>query len=399
MQSETKTVSLRYRLIGEGGPSPQPIRLQVPGWAGEAEKMLTGATPQPWHCRPYADAAVYGLEILFCGCDEVTVSREADAVVFRKNGIPLTIGECGMNTAGPHHYTFGTNLDIEVPPGLILRVEPHPRFYTDTTGNVPAAIPGHIGPVWYDGLFIVFKNPVFNGETHVFRPGLAYAQGFLVREPARYQAELMSPHDQHARNARRERILEYTMVNARFWQSKDGGWFNDRYKRLYKAFRLGGDALVEKEITRPDERLLLADLRQQLLTKLPGREITLIDNPWVRCSGFKIDYSEQSPYLFGLEFGSAHFNNLYGGIIRKVQNSPLHGNEYEALASSFGDGSQNDLWLWCRHTSPSDSLLPITRDWQESQEPWTEIENGSLTVKIVEAFTRTHAVLTACGVG
>jgi len=382
----------------EGVPSPQPIRLQVPGWAGEADKMANGATPQPWHCRPYADAAVYGLELVFAGNDEVTVSREADAIVFRKNGIPLTMNDCGMNAAGPHHYAFGTNLDIEVPPGFILRVEPHPRFYTDTSGNVAAAIPGHIGPIWYDGLFIVFKNPLFN-ETHVFRPGLPYAQVFLVPEQARYQVELMSQHDQQVRIARRERIGEYAKATARFWQSNDGGWFNDQYKRLYKAFRLGGDALVEREITKPDERSLLSDLRQQLLTELPGHEIQLIDNPWARYSGLKIVYSEQSPYRFGLQFEYTHFNGLIVGISRKVEKSPVHGNEYESLVSSFGSASHSDWWLWWRDISPADSLLPVARDWQVSREPWIEIANGRLAPKIVEAFTRTHAVLSACGVG
>jgi len=399
MQSDAKTVSLRYRPFYEGVPPPQPIRLEVPGWAGDADKMVDGATPQPWHCRPYADAAVYGLELRFADNAEWSVSQELDAIVFRKNGVPLHIRDIKrFAAAGKHHYGCAFSLDIEVPAGFVLRVESHPRFYTDRTGNVPAVVPGHIGPAWYDGQFIVFKNPLSN-EVHRFRPGLPYAQVFLVPEQARYQAELMSLYDQHARHARRERIGEYTTVNARFWKSKDGDWFNDTYKRLYKAHRLGGDALVEKEIVRPDERLLLSDLRQQLLAKLPGHEITLIDNPWVRYSGIKIDYSEQSPYLFGLEFESPNFNRLYGGIIRKVEKSPVHGNEYESLVSSFGDASQNDLWLWWRHTSPSDSLLPIARDWQASQEPWAEIKTGKMTLKIVEAFMRTHAVLTACGVG
>jgi len=209
----------------------------------------------------------------------------------------------------------------------------------------------------------------------------------------------MSQHDQHARSARTKHIYEYGRAHARFWQPKDGGWFNDRYKRLLKASRLGGDALVEKEITRPDERLLLSDLRQQLLTKLPGHEIELIDNPRARHSGFHIAYSKQSPYQFGLEFQYTHFNGLIVGIRRKVEKIPVHGNEYKSLVGSFGDASRSDWWLWWRYTSPSDSILPITRDWQASQEPWTEIENGRLTMKIVEAFTRTHAVLTACGVG
>jgi len=64
-QSGANTVTLRYRPLFEGVPAPQPIRLQVPGWAGKADKLVAGVTPQPWHCMPYVDAAVYGLELRF----------------------------------------------------------------------------------------------------------------------------------------------------------------------------------------------------------------------------------------------------------------------------------------------------------------------------------------------
>jgi len=148
-----------------------------------------------------------------------------------------------------------------------------------------------------------------------------------------------------------------------------------------------------------EERSLLSNLRQQLLTRLSGHEIKLIDNPWEKYAGFWIDYSEQSPYQFALVFANTQFNALCGGVFRKVVKSQVHGNEYEALVSSFGDGSQLDWWLWWRMASPSDSILPIARDWQVSPEPWVEIANGRLAPKIVEAFTRTHAVLIACGVG
>ena len=58
MQNDAN-ISLRYRFAQRGVPSPQPIKLQVPGWAGEVDKMANGSRPQPWHCRPYTDAATY----------------------------------------------------------------------------------------------------------------------------------------------------------------------------------------------------------------------------------------------------------------------------------------------------------------------------------------------------
>ena len=143
-------------------------------------------------------------------------------------------------------------------------------------------------------------------------------------------------------------------------------------------------------------RRLLSDLRQQLLTKLPNHYVEISDDPWARYSGCTIDYSEQSPYQFGLEFQNTQFNGLIVGIKRKTENSPARGNEYESLVSSFGAASQSDWWLWWRSASPTDSLLPVSRDWQTSKEPWIEIANGTLPSKIAEAFTRTHLVLRRC---
>jgi len=144
---------------------------------------------------------------------------------------------------------------MEVPPGFVLRVEPHPRFYTDRTGNVPAAIPGHIGPHWTRALFIVFRNPRFN-ELHLFRPGLPYAQAFLVPEQARYHAELISQRGQDARSAREQRVREYRQEIARnsWWDKSGSTVFDDKYKQLLRAFRAGGDASVEKAIAEAEER-------------------------------------------------------------------------------------------------------------------------------------------------
>ena len=249
-------ISLRYHPSGEGVPPPQPIKLQVPGWSGEADKMVDGARPQPWHCRPYTDAATYGLELRFPGPFEYALSWEAGAIVCRRDGILLpNLDGFRFGAFSPNHYGAAFCIDIEVPTGFVLRIEPHPRFYTDGTGNVPAAIPGHIGPHWTNTLFIVFRNPVLN-ERHVFRPGLPYAQAFLVPDQAKYHAELMSQRDQHVRSTRTNSIKKYGRDIARnVWTDYTGrNVFDDKYKRLFRAFRAGGDALVEKEIAEAEER-------------------------------------------------------------------------------------------------------------------------------------------------
>jgi hypothetical protein len=52
-----------------------------------------------------------------------------------------------------------------------VRTEPHPRFYTDTTGTVPIAVPALLRTEWWPMIsFVVFKSPA-EGETHIFRPG------------------------------------------------------------------------------------------------------------------------------------------------------------------------------------------------------------------------------------
>lgn len=147
------------------------------------------------------------------------------------------------------------------------------------------------------------------------------------------------------------------------------------------------------------QKRLLGDLRQQLLTRLRNHDVELVDDPWTRYSGFTISYSETSPYKFGFEFQNTQFNGLVIGISRKIENDQARGNEYESLVSAFGGASQSEWWLWWRSASPTDSLLPVPRDWQASTQPWVDIPNQSLAARIEEAFTRTHSVLTACGVG
>ncbi len=147
---------------------------------------------------------------------------------------------------------------------------------------------------------------------------------------------------------------------------------------------------------------LLANLRQQLLTSLPDHDVELTDNPWARYSGLSITYSEQSPYRFSLEFDNSQFNGLGIGISRKIKNDQVRGNEYEEVVDSFGAPSEkcpNDWWLWWRWASPTDSLLPVPKNWQTAAEPWVDIVNKSLAARIEKAFRRTQEVLTACGVG
>src|SRR5579872_5299883 len=61
---ERQMQPVRYRIVGEG-LAPRRTRLEVPGWAGEADPRADGSPEHPWHCTPFSEAARYGIEILF----------------------------------------------------------------------------------------------------------------------------------------------------------------------------------------------------------------------------------------------------------------------------------------------------------------------------------------------
>ena len=75
--------------------APQPIRMRLPGWGGLPEKkMEDGSEPQPWHCRPFVDAATYGLELVYPYETECQVINEKGNVRFdwdyaREPGVQL----------------------------------------------------------------------------------------------------------------------------------------------------------------------------------------------------------------------------------------------------------------------------------------------------------------------
>jgi hypothetical protein len=87
------------------------------------------------------------------------------------------------------YYLFNTRLDLLPPPGYVLRTEPHPRFFTDETGTVPAALIGHVQNEWYPRLlYVVFPAPR-PGQRHVFRKGEPFAQVLFVPQAMTLEAQ------------------------------------------------------------------------------------------------------------------------------------------------------------------------------------------------------------------
>ena len=116
--------------------------MKAGGWGGAPDPMADGSHPQPWHCLPFVDASTYGLELVYPYETECRVVNENGAVRFdwdpaREPGGILSGGEfMFFNAKGaPEYYLFNTRLDVQAPPGHVLRTEPHPHYFTDGTGT------------------------------------------------------------------------------------------------------------------------------------------------------------------------------------------------------------------------------------------------------------------------
>ncbi len=236
-------IHLKYRTAHSGRP-PQPIRLEIPGWAGDASKMQSGNVPQPWHCNPFVEGSTYGLELIYPYESECHIVNDGGEVRIEWDYVrDRAAGASGGEFVrfAPKHYLFNTHLDLQAPPDHVLRFEPHPRFFTDETGTVPCPIIGNLQTEWWPKLFFVaFKAPLV-GQRHIFRKGEPYAQVIVVPRRVTYEIETMT-----ADEAQKRSDLEATMVNAQLhiaehgWHDNTGYEFNDKYKVLGAYFTCKG---------------------------------------------------------------------------------------------------------------------------------------------------------------
>src|SRR5215218_6700537 len=130
---------IKYSAPSERIVPPRRIRVEVPGWAGAADqRMEDGAEVQPWHCLPFVEGATYGLELVYPHEQECRVINERGKVRFEwdfysePEGSGVTGGEfiTFFPKDSPGQYLFNTRMDVQAPPGHVLRIEPHPRFFT-----------------------------------------------------------------------------------------------------------------------------------------------------------------------------------------------------------------------------------------------------------------------------
>jgi hypothetical protein len=252
MKSE---IVILYRSRFNGVP-PRPIKLLVPGWAGEKVPRGDGSVPQPWHCKPFVDGATYGLELVYPFSSECRVRMRRNRLIvdadfseepdwmLDTNGKP----EVPFSAFATGHYGMTTCLDVQPPSGFVLRIEPHPRVFSGESSDAPLAIPGHIERFWPRILFVVFKAPPPR-QVHVFRKGEPYAQLLVVPQKVRYAVEKMSRSQEKCR-ARQDKSIAQTaeLLSTGWWESAFGGYFDDKYKQLGRFCSIRGEEATAKRI-------------------------------------------------------------------------------------------------------------------------------------------------------
>lgn len=240
-----KNIFLKYRTWFKGIP-PRPIKLEIPGWSGENQKRKTGNIPQPWHCLPFIEGSTYGLELIYPFDTECKVINNNGKVEFiadfaQENG--WNKPEPPFSNFSPFHYGFTSSLDLNFSQDLVLRIEPHPRFFTDVTNTVPLAVPGHIQQWWSRIFFVVFKSPSI-GQCHIFKKNEPYAQILLVPKDIQYDISLMNIQEAAWRDARDAAIIAMGS-KLEGWRDHLNHKFDDKYKQLNNIYKKEGEDGVD----------------------------------------------------------------------------------------------------------------------------------------------------------
>jgi hypothetical protein len=231
---------VKYRVVN---PNLQPRRtkLEMPGWAGERAPRADGSHEQAWHCLPFTEGAQYGIEIFYPHDNELRVTRTDGKLTFDGDFGPKPDDSDLMwppfRSFGRDYYTYQLLLDLKVGKDWAVRTEPHPRFYTDTTGTVPVAVPALLRTEWWPMIsFIVFKSPR-EGEVHIFRPGEPMLQILVL--PATCDINLVPMDEEEAaeREVRGRRIhaTRDTLAADSTWTSDTDTVFDGTYRYLLRA--------------------------------------------------------------------------------------------------------------------------------------------------------------------
>jgi hypothetical protein len=228
-------ITVKYRSI-DPNLQPRRTRLDVPGWAGQPEPRTDGSHEYPWHCIPFAEAARAGIEIPYPYERALRVTTRNATLEFDEDGPDSPAKPPPFRSFGQEYYTYQLLLDLKVEPGFAIKTETHPRFYTDTTGTVPIAVPAILRHWWPMIFFVVFKAPA-EGQTHIFRPGEPFIQISIVQEDAKFELIEMSEEDAAERELQSRRIYasRSTLSADTQWTSSTDTVFDGTYRRLFGA--------------------------------------------------------------------------------------------------------------------------------------------------------------------
>ena len=225
---------------------PSPIKLSIPGWSGLENSHSHGDSPQPWHCPPFVDASTYGLELKYPFQTECRVKNVNGKLVFEgdfseeNKSIP-EVRLPPFLCFADNHFGMTSALDIRVPEDYVLRTEPHPAFYTDTTGTFPCCLPGHIQTHWWPKIFfVVFKSPRVGCEV-IFKKDMPYGQVLVVPKKVLYDIETMSE-EEAAEREKMNFLIENNIksIAKNSWIDNKGSNFSDKYKQLSSVFAKKG---------------------------------------------------------------------------------------------------------------------------------------------------------------
>jgi hypothetical protein len=232
--------AIKYRL-SDARLRPRRTKLEIPGWAGKAEPRADGSHEYAWHCVPFSEAAQYGVEVFYPYGNELRVRTQDGRLVFDSDFGPApSDGRMWppFRTFGEQFYTYQLLLDLKVEAGLAIKIEPHPRFYTDPTGSVPIAVPALMRNWWPMLFFMVFKSPV-EGSTHIFRPNEPFAQFTVIPEESDFDLVEMNVEEAAERELQARRIHESraTLSAGTQWTSASNTVFDATYRRIHGAAR------------------------------------------------------------------------------------------------------------------------------------------------------------------
>lgn len=229
---------VKYRLENPG-LRPRRTKLEIPGWAGKHEQRVDGSHEFVWHCLPFSEGAQYGTEIFFPYDNELHVTTKDSHLVLDGDFGPdpqTGVQWPPFRNFGENFYTYQILLDLKPEQGFAIRTEPHPRFYTDRTDNVPIAVPALIRNWWPMMFFIVFKAPA-EGRTHIFRPNEPFAQIIVLPEEPNYDLVEMTFEEAAEREvqARRIHASRETLSEKTHWTSASNTVFDGTYRHILRA--------------------------------------------------------------------------------------------------------------------------------------------------------------------